>query len=568
MFKMINQLDEETINQIAAGEVIERPASVVKELIENSIDAGANRIDVVIAEGGKRKIVVEDDGYGMGGEDAKLSILRHTTSKIRDYNDLWSIITMGFRGEALSSISSVAQISIITKQEKNDSGFRLDVEGGDVISEQTVASNKGTKVIINNLFFNVPARKKFLKSRNYEQKQITDIVMRYALIHHDKSFTLRNEDGVLIEKPVVSSIRENMAAVYGLEVARESFSVNSELVKGSIAKPTVNRASRDYMSIYVNSRFVKSKLVEDAIMDAMHTLIFHGRYPIAVLNLQVEPKEIDVNVHPSKRVVKFNDEEGIYSKVYDAVVQGMKEANLFTTGSSRPAQETLIQDSARPREQKKPGYFSKRDYSQGLLAKEYEEEFELDANIVGQIHKTYIVLETKEGYSLVDQHAAEERINYEKFRQQYESGKVNKQSLLNGYAIDLTAVEFSQVMECGKGLENLGFEFEEFGANSIIVRMIPANLSLEYDLKDTILTLSKKLAEKRNISHDEKKEETLKYMACRSSIKAGEELSHKQMKELIKKLWQTNNKYTCPHGRPTMLRYPLSKIEKDFKRVE
>lgn len=558
---MIKQLDEETINQIAAGEVIERPASVVKELIENSLDAGADKIDVVIADGGRKKIVIEDNGYGMNSEEAEKAILRHTTSKIKDYNDLWNILTMGFRGEALSSIASVSQMNIITKQD-NDSGTRIDIEGGEVVKKNTIASNTGTKVMINNLFFNVPARKKFLKSRNYEQKQITDIVTRYALIHTGMAFSLRNEEGVLVEKPSVSSVKENMAAIYGIQVAKETFPVNKEGASGCIAKPTVNRSSRDYMAVYVNNRSVKSKIVEDAILDAMRTLIFHGRFPIAVLNLQLGPGELDVNVHPAKRIVKFNDEEKIYQEVFDAVIEGMQSADLFTTSKVKPKQQTFQSEKTEksPGQTEKPSYFSRKDDQQGVLLQEKEEDYDPGINIIGQIHKTYIVIETEEGYSLVDQHAAEERINYEKIKEQFDKGTINKQELLNGYVIDLTASEFSFLMENAKKLENLGFWFEEFGKNSVILRQIPSTVNTSYDLKDTLLTLSEK--EKEN------QEETLKYMACRSSVKAGAELNHKQMKDLIKQLMLTNNKYTCPHGRPTMLRYPLSKIEKDFKRVE
>ncbi|MFW5991075.1 MAG: DNA mismatch repair endonuclease MutL [Candidatus Nanoarchaeia archaeon] len=560
----INQLDEETINRIAAGEVIERPASVVKELIENSIDAGADKIDVLISDGGRNKIVVEDNGSGMSSDDAQKSILRHTTSKIRDYNDLWSILTMGFRGEALSSIASVSKLSIITKQE-NEDGVKVECEGGEIKGKKAFAANNGTKIIVNELFYNVPARKKFLKSRNYEQKQITDVVSRYALIHTNKAFTLRNDEGVLIEKPKVSSIKENIAAVYGVDVAKESFIVNKDGVRGRIAKPTINRASRDYMSVYVNKRFVKSKIAEDAIMDAMKTLIFHDRYPIAVINLDIEPREVDVNVHPAKRIIKFKDENEIYQRVFDAVINGMQAADLFSTSKAKPKQH-ILGEGPEKKEKPKESYFQKRNDTQSFLAAEEEGEYQLDVNIMGQIHKTYIIIETEEGYSIVDQHAAEERINYEKLREQYENEKVERQELLNGCVLELTATEFSSIIENSNVLGELGFYFEEFGKNSIILRQIPATISLEYDLKDTILTLLEKVG--RNTARDEKKEESLKYMACRSSVKAGEELNFKEMKKLIKKLFETNNKYTCPHGRPTMLRYPLQKLEKDFKRTE
>ncbi len=588
---VIKQLDDETINQIAAGEVIERPSSAVKELIENSMDAGADKIDVFIADGGRKKIVVEDNGMGMGREDAEKAILRHTTSKIKDYRDLFNIMTMGFRGEALSSIASVSEMSIITKSTSENTGVRIDVCGGDIKNTKTVACNNGTKMIINDLFFNVPARKKFLKGRGYEQKLIVDILSRYALIHTDKAFSLRNEEGILIEKPVTASIKENMASVYGLDVARESFEINSSLVKGYVAKPTVNRSTRDYISVYVNGRYVKSKIVEDAVMDAMKTLIFHGRYPIAVLSISLNPDNIDVNVHPSKKIIKFNDEEGIYKGIYEAVKEAVDNSDLFTVSKSKPLQERLSNEESgigswdvtagddcsfntlKPKENK---YFRRQADSQSYLLNEDANDYRpednkkgFDFNIVGQIHRTYIVIETEEGYSLIDQHAAEERINYERFKKQFDKGDVKKQSLLNGFVIELNIKDFSVIMENSELLHEFGFEFEEFGNNSIILREIPASLSLENEnFRDTILTLAGKLSEKRNMTIDEKKEESIVYMACRLSIKAGKLLNQKEMKDLVVRLMGTGNKYTCPHGRPTMLRYPLSKIEKDFKRVE
>ncbi|MGM5482464.1 MAG: DNA mismatch repair endonuclease MutL [Nanobdellota archaeon] len=560
----INQLDEETINQIAAGEVIERPASVVKELIENSIDAGADEIDIVVADGGRKKIVVEDNGSGMSQDNAKRSILRHTTSKIKDYNDLWNIMTMGFRGEALSSIASVSQMDIVTKAGSSASGSCIRVEGGRIENVKSVASNQGTKIIVNNLFFNVPARKKFLKSRNYEQKNITDVVIKYGLIYTNKSFVLRNEEGILVEKPKTNSIGENITSIYGLDVGRETFPLRGEKISGYVVKPTINRSSRDYISVYVNKRFIKSKIVEDAILDAMKTLIFHGRFPIAVLNLEIEPDRLDVNVHPSKKIIKFTDENDVYWRVYESVKGGMKDADLFTTSSVKPAVQETFFDSTKNLENSgnspSPSYFKKKDDIQGQLVCEQKEDYNIGVNILGQVHKTYIIIETKEGYSVIDQHAAEERVNYEKFKEQFTRGGIEKQELLGGFTIDLTAAEYSLLIENTEKLEQLGFGIEDFGQNCINVRKIPSSLDSDFELKDTLLSIVQN-------NFFDKKEEALKYMSCRASVKAGEELNNKQMRDLVNKLFKANNKYTCPHGRPTMLRYPLSKLEKDFKRV-
>ncbi len=331
------------------------------------------------------------------------------------------------------------------------------------------------------------------------------------------------------------------------------------------------------MSVYVNSRYVKSKVIEDALLDAMQTLLFHGRFPIAVIDLQIAPERIDVNVHPSKKVIKFHDEAEIYQEIFDAVKEGISNADLFTTGKAKPKQTTIVDGGSKKdreinKNEKQGKYFKSTEQSQSVFLKEKEEDYEVDYgfNVIGQIHRTYIIIETKEGYSLIDQHAADERINYEKIKRSLEEKKtLEKQSLLNGYVLELNAKDFSLVIEQGSVLENFGFIFEEFGKNCVMLREIPASIELENEsLKDTILTLAEKFSESHRKNFDDKKEESLKYMACRMSIKAGEELNPKQMKELVNYLMKTENKYTCPHGRPTMLCFLLSKIEKDFKRVE
>lgn len=577
----INILDEKTINKIAAGEVIERPASVIKELVENSIDSGANKIEITIADGGKEKIIVEDNGSGMDADDTRKSILRHATSKIKEYHDIFETLSMGFRGEALSSVAAVSELVITTRQKDSELGFKLKVSGGkDQKEESDIVCNPGTKITVNNLFYNVPARSKFLKGRIYEQRLITDIITRYALIHNNISFILKNEESTLIEKPASNNIKENMVAIYGWNTAKESFEVKDDFVEGIIIKPTINRSSRDYMSIYVNSRFIKSKIIEDAIMDALDTLLFHDRYPIVVLNLNIDPNKIDVNVHPSKKIIKFDDETAIYQKVFDAIKEAISKSDLFENRSEEKeaSQETLYpvtESESKVIKEESGKYFESNSEVQSSLATESAEKkitpkttFRKDINIIGQIHKTYIIIETKEGYALVDQHAAEERINYNKIKAQMDAGKIGKQTLLGGKAVNLTATEMSEIDEAKNQLKDFGFMFEDFGKDCIIVKEIPSTLNIENNLKNTLLTLAKKMQENRNISIDEKKESSIKYMACRSSIKAGEVLNMAQMKSLVDELMEADNCYTCPHGRPTMLKYPLKSIEKDFKRIE
>ncbi len=606
---MIIELDEKTINKIAAGEVIERPASVVKELVENSIDAGADDIRIKIWGGGADKIIIQDNGSGMCVEDAKKCILRHATSKIKSYDDLFRVSTMGFRGEALSSVAAVSRMRILTKKDK---GVELTIEAGKIIRTDAAAVNKGTKMVIKDLFYNVPARKKFLKSRNYEQKLVTDIVMRYGLIHTEISFTLHADDRLLIEKPKTKSIRENIAAIYGIEAARESFDVDWGYVTGVIVKPTINRATRDYMSVFINKRSVRSKVVEDAVMDAMRTLMFHDRYPIFVLDLEIDPLMLDVNVHPAKRIVKFEKENEVYKTVFDAVKDAISKADLYTTktpvpedGSSqalldRSESAAGFQGAASSPERK--NYFSPGRDRQEILsdksnsysgrgnsfhdpdssaygnvvqrgAEDVSQDAKADAsgqaadkpdvNILGQVHKTYIIVETSSGYGIIDQHAAHERIMYERYRSQLGSGNLESQELLAGYDFDVDASQRALILEHKDELCRLGFDIEEFGPASMSARKIPAGLDIsESDLGNTIIDIALKL-EKGVKTQDDT---MLKYMACRSAIKGGDELNHIQMKKLVEELFSTDNRYTCPHGRPVMLRYDLKQIEKDFLR--
>lgn len=587
----IIQLDEETINKIAAGEVVERPANVAKELIENALDAGATKIYIDIMNGGVDKIIVEDNGCGMTRDDAERCIMRHATSKIKDHHDLFNISTMGFRGEALSSIAAVSRLKITTKHKDDNKASKIIADGKDIRQEVT-ASNQGTRVVVENIFYNVPARAKFLKAKSTEQKMIADIVTRYALIYEDVAFALKADGNLLLDKPVTNSVKENMLAIYGIDVARESFEIKDEIVEGFVAKPTINRSTRDYISVYVNKRYVKSKIIENALMDALKTLIFHGRYPIAILNIKTGPQNIDVNVHPSKKIVKFDDEELIYKKVFHAVKNAMHHSDLFAETQIKHSQAFLkepmheeINEEMQKKEQgyaaeedkigqkDKSKYFESANEQQSHLIKEAEGRYSPEAvndeiNIIGQVHKTYILIETKEGYSIIDQHAAEERINYEKIKKQFENRQISRQALLQAENIELTATEKTTIDSNKEMLYDFGFIFDDFGTKSIIIREIPSTISLEHDIKQTLLTVAEKINQRRNIETDEKIEAAIKYMACRGSIKAGKRLTMEQMKKLVKGLMDTDRRYTCPHGRPSMIRFPLSKIEKDFKRIE
>ncbi|MFP4403612.1 MAG: DNA mismatch repair endonuclease MutL [Candidatus Woesearchaeota archaeon] len=597
----IKLLDEKTINKIAAGEVIERPSSIVKELIENSIDANSKNIQITINDAGKELIIIEDDGIGMNEEDLIQSVLRHATSKILDFNDLFNIKTMGFRGEALSSIAAVSKLTIITKQKNNDLGVKIDVLNGKIINKEYVAFNHGTKIIVKDLFYNVPARKKFLKNTLTEKKLVMDIVVRYALIHNGLKISLNDEKSNLLNKPITNNLKENLAYVYGHEIAKESISYSDKFIDLVLVKPTINRSTKDYISVYVNQRFVKSKIIENAIIDCLKTFLFHGKFPIVVINLKIDPKKIDVNVHPSKKIIKFDDEVFIYQEVFDVIKSVIEKNDLFSSyikgdNSKKEYSKNFFNldktenfklnknDYNKSFDNLKSSYFSTKkpiqkvfdpitnydvNFKSGVSKNNLDigNTFVKNYNVLGQIHKTYIVIETDEGYELIDQHAMHERIMYEKFKKQINNKKVIKQNLLSSITLDFDFKEFLLIKENIIELKEFGFYLEEFGKNSFILRKVPYDLLVDKkEYHNLIIELAEKLSNKRNVPLNEQCENALKYMACRSAIKAGKELSIVEMNKLIDELFTVENKYTCPHGRPTIIKYPISKIEEQFKR--
>ncbi|MCF7862206.1 DNA mismatch repair endonuclease MutL [Candidatus Woesearchaeota archaeon] len=587
---IIKQLDADTINKIAAGEVIERPASVIKELIENSLDAGADDISIKIRNGGRDYIQVADNGTGMSKEDLKLSVLRHATSKIRSHEDLFGITTLGFRGEAMSSIAAVSELTIRSMQGEQ-TGYNFDVSSGKI---EAASGNKGTIITVDRLFDNVPARKKFLGTKAYEQKLVIGVVQKYALIHPEISIKLVNEDGVLVQKPKTASIIDNIGYIYGQDVAKEGIVLESDKeqdavsVDGAIVKPTINRHSKDYIAVYINKRHIKSKIVEDSIMDALKTLVFRDRYPIVVINLDIDPSRIDVNVHPSKKIVKFDRNDEIYAAVYDSISYTVKK-HLFGSASSegvetkqmsfRDGEISIEKPKETNHKYEKPDYFSRasmqttisNDSSSGQMHKDQTSYGLTSTNtksesddtrplrrILGAIHKTYIIIEDKGGLMIVDQHAADERIRYEKLMLDMVSKKIALQNLLNPISIEFNSSEYAEVSENLQKLTDLGFEIEEFGELTLQIRSIPRAIDV-IDLKTTLLEVASRLKVKD--------EEALIYLACRKAIKAGDELSPVQMKDLIDRLNECEKPMTCPHGRPTTIKLSINELEKDFKRI-
>ena len=493
---LIQVLSETTANQIAAGEVVERPASIVKELIENSLDAGASRVEIEIKDYGKELIKISDNGSGMDQEDAKKSVLRHATSKIQNTEDLFAIQTLGFRGEALASIAAVSMLSITTKRKDELGAFNLILEGGKIISEKIIGAEEGTTLEVKNLFFNTPARKKFLKTDAVELRHIMDTVIRYVLIHPEVSFKLVHENNLLLNSPTVNNFRDNFASIYGTNSAKEllkvSYQKESVKINGFISKPYQARNDRSQQHLFVNQRWIRNDELAKAIYDGYHSLLFVGKHPVFVLNLELNPEKIDVNVHPAKTEIKIEQKEEVCSAVEKAVRETLEKNNLipimdleqerqlvFGTEKKEakyafePGYQTVLED--------KPVNFVSDEevtITELPLGREQYPETSISLKlppmkILGQILKTFFVAEIEGGALFIDQHVVQERVLYEKFMEQFLGKRVMVQELLQGEILEFSPAEKILVIENLIKLKELGFSLEEFGGNSFILKTVP-----------------------------------------------------------------------------------------------
>ncbi|MBT3835904.1 DNA mismatch repair endonuclease MutL [Candidatus Woesearchaeota archaeon] len=595
----INILSEDLINKIAAGEVVERPASVVKELIENALDADATSISVDIKNSGQDLIKITDNGKGMSEEDARKSVLRHATSKIRNTEDLFSIETLGFRGEALASIAAISQFSLITKQKDLLEGFNLVLEGGQVISEGAVGCDQGTTIEIRNLFYNTPVRKKFLKTDAVELRHIIDVVTHYALLHETVDFKLTHENHELLNAPSTDDLQSNIASIYGVSIAKELLEIDYEddlvRIEGLTCKPLNARNDKHQQVFFVNNRWVRSKELTDAVYEGYKSRLFVNKHPIFVLSLTLNPQNVDVNVHPQKMEIKIDQIDEVRKAVTQSVIKVLEKHNLIplidvesealTMGSEvkktyafDPSAQTTLKveettasyaDSydvgsyVTPEEE----VIEERNYENiSEPVKEVEQVIEKlpSMKIFGQVHKTFFVAETEGGVLFIDQHAAHERVMYEKFMKQFKDASVDVQELLQGGVLELTAAEKVLVEENLEALGKLGFSVEPFGGNTFILKSVPSVFGRlqPYDLFQVVLH---ELVVGRN-SIQELKETIITRMACRSAVMAGDELSKDQMQNIVNDLEKTDFPYTCPHGRPTMIKTEAFELEKKFKR--
>jgi DNA mismatch repair protein MutL len=577
----IHVLDEATINKIAAGEVIERPASVVKELVENSIDAGATDIRIEVMGGGIKSIKVTDNGHGMSREDVSIAFLKHATSKIRDIHDIETVLTLGFRGEALSSITAVSKVEITTKHPGEVAGTRVVVHGGEVVSIGDTGAADGTSIVVEDLFFNTPARRKFLKKGQSELAHIVDVATKNALGHSDVSFYLSHNGRELFRSPASGDLFDTIIHIYGPGIARELIPVNftNDLVQisGYISKPGFTRSDKDHQVFFINGRVVRSKTISDAIRLGYYTMLPRGRYPVAVLNIALDTSEVDVNVHPTKQHVRFGHELALMNAVSEAVGSILSETELVPEAKEAvkrtklySAPSTEVQDIREIQTGfKVPVADTQRriTHTDRYLAQTHEAAKNgqhLDLQILGQVDNVYIVARTEDGMVLIDQHAAHERILYE---QVLESGNRGVQEFITPVNLELNSKEKVLIKGYLPHLGEAGFIVSEFGPDSFAVTAVPHILgrledtAVVHDIINDILS-GGRVRDGTGIS-----EQVYKSTACRGAIKAGAALTREQMENLVAQLYRTKNPHTCPHGRPTVVTFSRSDLDKLFKRI-
>ena len=620
-------LDENTINKIAAGEVVERPAAVVKELVENAIDAGASAVTVEIKEGGISFIRITDNGCGIPKEEVRIAFERHSTSKIRSVEDLIHVSSLGFRGEALASIAAVAQVELVTKTKSMLTGTRFVIDGGQEKTLEEIGCPDGTTFLVRNLFFNTPARRKFLKSAMTEAGYINDLVERLAISHPEVSFKFINNNQLKLQTSGNSNRKEIIYHVYGRDIASQLLEINKEKnglsLQGYIGKPIISRGNRNYMNYFVNGRYIKSAIINKAIEEAYKPYSMTHRYPFTSIVLNLDPARIDVNVHPTKMEVRISNQEEVFQFVYDTISEALSRKELIpevTIGAEKkektvakplpkttapepfetkrreavippvlPASTVQMQPIPKPqplplpsvvKEQPTNPYPQKEQlplelpqqtpapavqmdlFEERLLSKEAVKEHK----ILGQLFKTYWIVEYKEKMFLIDQHAAHEKVLFERTMKSLKEKEMTSQMLQPPLIISLTMREEEALKAYQETLEQLGFEIEHFGGKEYSVRAVPANL---YGIaaRELLLELIDSLVEEEGTKNPELLLEKVASMSCKAAVKGNQRLSEVEAKALIDELMTLENPYHCPHGRPVIVSMTKQEIEKKFKRI-
>jgi DNA mismatch repair protein MutL len=568
---LIRILSEKVASQIAAGEVVERPASVVRELIDNSIDSGASRILIKIENGGRNLIRVADNGAGMDRDDLLLCAERHATSKINELSDLFSVRTLGFRGEAIPSIAAVSRMAITSRTPDQLAGFRLKLQGGKIKEIEETGAPLGTTVEVKDLFFNTPARKKFLRSAPTETDHIVDTLSRIALPFTKLSFRLDDRDKILLSLPSVDSDVSRLSALFGHEVAGSMIPMMKEIqglrLSGYLSPPESDRARGDHLFMYVNRRSVRERLLTHAVIEGYGSRLMKGRYPYAVIFIEIDPALVDVNVHPAKQEVRFHQNRLVHEAVKTVVeeILRQKAAALFRVPSS--ASEGAMERVGRIEEP--IGEYASTP-AEVTISREPEPQVQLMIKespvVLGQLKETYILCETKEGLLLVDQHAAHERRVFEKLKKSYDSATLECQPFLIPPTVEFSPSESRTILKKMEELSQLGITLEHFGGSTFMVRSVP-NILVDVHWESFLREILPLLEEQGAVKGDQVVESLLSLMACHGAIRAGQRLSKEEMIALVDQLDEVEVPTNCPHGRPVFKRLSFYEIEKMFRRI-
>lgn len=599
----IFQMPDTLANKIAAGEVVERPASVVKELVENSIDANSTWVKIEIEEAGLQKIMVTDNGDGMSEPDCIKSFLRHATSKIKDDADLFHIKTLGFRGEALASIAAISKLKI-KSSEGEQSGTFLELDGGKLVNQAKSDARKGTEILVENLFFNTPARLKYMKSLHTELGHITDLMNRIALAHPDVRFELIHNERQLFKTAGSDDLLQVISQVYGMGVAKKMVPVENETldfkINGYIAKPEITRASRNYISTIINGRFIKSIPLSQAIIKGYHTLLPIGRLPIVVLSISMDPILVDVNVHPTKLEVRFSKEKELFQLIEEMIQQTFRQTSLIPEmEKAEPKPQQSFQESIEfdePKQVKPESDFQPIvNQRQGfepthtsdvsgfqVNEKEYipsdKEAVETTKQPlprhervpimypIGQLHGTYLLAQNENGFYMIDQHAAQERVKYEFFRDKLGKSDNTLQELLLPMTFEFSKQESIFIDHYEEEFNKVGLFFEEFGNQTYIIRAHPVWFPAGYE-EEVIREMIDQIMADEKVNIESIREDAAIMMSCKGSIKANHYLNEKDMFHLLEDLRKTTDPFTCPHGRPIIVHFSSYELEKMFKRV-
>lgn len=622
----IRELDQSTINQIAAGEVVERPSSIVKELMENSIDAGATMISIEIEEGGTKSIRITDNGKGIEKEDVRIAFLRHTTSKIKTALDLLSVSSLGFRGEALSSIAAVCQVELLTRTASNMEGIRYRIEGGKEVGYEEIGIPVGTTFIVNNIFFNTPARRKFLRTAQTESGYVSDIVEKIALSHPEISISFKSNGKVRVHTSGNGSLKDVIYSIYGKEITENIIEINEQndfmTITGYIGKAIVSKGNRTFENYFINGRYIKSNIISKAIEDGYKFILMQHKYPFTVLNFEINPEFLDVNVHPSKMELRFRKSEKIYPMISECIndtliekpniidvkleKESEKRENVKympepfeikrqhilgdTDDSNHAVQEETIYNkpSVTPSVMKETNKYNVQnlpEVSQNDTLKTDEkasapiqqevtdvyENFLSDIakpkhKIIGQVFDTYWIVQYNEKMYIIDQHAAHEKVMFESLMEKRKTGQIHTQMISPPIILNLSMNEADLIQRYLQNFKEIGFEIEPFGGQDFAVRGVPTDL-YTLDSQEVLMEIIDNLSNESAKMSPDILTDKIASMSCKAAVKGNNRMSFREADELITQLLSLENPYNCPHGRPTIISMSKYELEKKFKRI-